>query len=95
MGGSYTVAFRLGTVLAGRRVKLQSFELARRPQEASPGDRGRARGERLIHTNINLWIGEPMVLGLAQTEASEEALMVIVSSTLEGAEPAVVARGGE
>ena len=40
------------------------------------------RRERLIHTNLNLMLERPMVLGLAQTESSERALMVVLTSHL-------------
>jgi len=95
LGDLYSVAFRLGTVLADQRVKLQGFELARSPGKVASAAGERSPGERLIRTHINLWLGEPMVLGLAQAEASEEALMVIVSSSLDTVTPVVAVRGGE
>lgn len=67
----YEVAFRLGVAQTDRRIKLHSFRvLRRRPKESS---------EPLIHTNVNLWLERPMVLGLARTEASERALMIVLN----------------
>lgn len=73
LGSDYEVDFRLGLVGADRRVKLNGFRVLRRD-----GDSG---VKPLIHTNLNLSLGRPMVLGLARTESSERALMVVLHCT--------------
>jgi hypothetical protein len=71
--GDYRVEFELGGLNANRQVRLQNFVIGRgRAGEAPP----------LIHTNLNLMLERPMVLGLAQTESSERALMVVLTSHL-------------
>lgn len=69
IGEGYQVAFRLGTVLPDRRVRLADFEISRR----SP------RRLDLLHTNLNLWLDQTMSLGLAKSEGSREALMVVLT----------------
>ena len=56
---------------ADRRIRLESFRIHRKREGSSSAP--------LIHTNINLRLDKPMVLGLARTESSESALMVILS----------------
>lgn len=65
----YRVDFRVGRLEADRRIRLLGFRIFRR--------RG-AEPAQLVHTNINLRLGKPMVLGLARTEASDRALMVVL-----------------
>ena len=73
LGPDYEVDFRLGLVGADRRVKLHGFRLSRRE--------GDSEVKPLIHTNLNLLLDRPMVLGLARTESSESALMVVLHCT--------------
>jgi hypothetical protein len=71
IGEGYVVAFRLGTVLPDRRVRLADFEIGRRvPRRAL---------QELLHTNLNLWLDQTMSLGLAKSEGSREALMVVLT----------------
>jgi hypothetical protein len=70
IGEGYQVVFRLGTVLPDRRVRLADFEISRR----SP-----RRSLELLHTNLNLWLDQTMSLGLAKSEGSREALMVVLT----------------
>lgn len=74
LGNEYRVSFRLGTLVENERLKLQGFRVRR--QLENPGARD------LIHTNLNLLLDQPTVLGLAQTESSEEALMVVLRCRL-------------
>jgi hypothetical protein len=77
-GGDHRVEFELGVLTANRQLRLGDFIVGHGPaSEARP----------LIHTNLNLTLDRPMVLGLAQTEASERALMVVLTSRLLGADP--------
>lgn len=73
LGPDYEVDFRLGLVDADRRVKLHGFRVLRRD--------GDSEIRPLIHTNLNLVLDRPMVLGLARTESSEQALMVVLHCT--------------
>ena len=71
VGEDYRVDMRVGTVLATRRIKLHDFRISRAKEAGE--------WKQLIHTNLELTLGEPMVLGLATTEASEHALMVVLT----------------
>jgi len=75
VGGRYSVGFRVGTVLADRRVRLHGFRV----------ERGENEGEwrRLIHTTLSLRLNEPMILGLARAETSDSALMVVLTCRLQ------------
>jgi hypothetical protein len=77
-GGDHRVEFELGVLTANRQLRLGDFIVGRGPaSETRP----------LIHTNLNLTLERPMVLGLAQTEASERALMVVLNCHLLADEP--------
>ena len=69
---NHRIAFRVGTVLDMRRLKLHDFQVFR------AGEQGQA--ESLIHTHLVLRLGQTLVLGLARSEESEKALMVVVDS---------------
>lgn len=69
LGGAYGIAFRLGAML-GQGLKLHGFQVTR--LAGNPGRR------ELLHTDLALTAGKPMVLGLAPSEASERALMVVL-----------------
>lgn len=72
-GGDYRVEFELGILTSSQQLRLGDFIVGRgQASEARP----------LIHTNLNLMLDRPMVLGLAQTESSERALMVVLTSHL-------------
>jgi len=71
LGGEYEVSFRVGTVLAPGRVKLSDFRVSRR---AGHGP----QPQLLIHTNLSLRLDQSTFLGLARSEASPEALMVVM-----------------
>ncbi|MGB5879107.1 MAG: secretin N-terminal domain-containing protein, partial [Thermoanaerobaculia bacterium] len=75
VGDDYRVTFRMGTLMADRRIKLHGFQVAHQLGNPEP--------KELIHTNLNLWLSKPMILGLAKEEASKEALMVILTCNLE------------
>lgn len=70
-GGDYRVEFELGALGDHGQLRLRDFIVGRGPS----GD-----VRTLIHTHLNLALERPMVLGLAQTEASEHALMVVLTS---------------
>jgi Bacterial type II/III secretion system short domain len=68
----YKVSFSLGTVFGDQRVKLSDFRIVRRTDRRAPG-------AALIHTNLNLRLDQTMSLGLARSESSPEALMVVLT----------------
>lgn len=74
VGSKYRVDFRLKRILADGRASLESFRLSRSTGEGF---------EPLIHTNLNLDLETPMVLGLAPTESSDRAIMIVIDSSPE------------
>lgn len=76
VGGDYLLGLRLGTVLATRRIKLHDFRLSRATADET--------WRPLIHTNLEITLGDPMVLGLAPAESSEHALMLVLTCRVEG-----------
>ncbi len=82
LGQTYSVSFRSGTVMAGQRVKLEGFRILK--QVANPTNKGRQLKPReLFHATLNLWIGRPFNLVLAQDASRQEALMVAISCRRE------------
>jgi hypothetical protein len=75
LNDDYQVAFRMGTLLGDGRIKLNDFQISRQ----SP------RPAELIHIPLNLWLDQTRSLGLAKSEASREALMVVL--TVKGGIP--------
>ena len=70
LGDRYRVAFRLGTLLASG-LKLHGFRVER--------EAGNATRRQLLASDLALAEGQPLVLGLTQTEESERALMIILT----------------
>jgi len=71
LGQDYKVSFRFGTLMDDQRVKLSSFRVSRK---------GEGRPEtNLLQTNLTLWCDQTISLGLAKSEASREALMVVLT----------------
>jgi len=94
LGQAYTVSFRAGTLLAGQRVKLENFRILK--QVKNPSDKGRQLKPReLFHATLNLWLGRPFNLVLAQDESRQEALMVAISCRRESSEPGAGADGAD
>jgi Bacterial type II/III secretion system short domain len=77
LGSEYQVSFR-SAVLPERRVRLSDFEI-RRLAKRAPRGAAQAQAQVLIRTNMNLWVDRTMSLGLAKSEASREALMVVLT----------------
>lgn len=73
IGDSFQVGFRLGTALADGRIKLSDFQVVYSGRSAKRGE------QPLIHTNLNLWLDKTMSLGLAKSESSREALMLVLT----------------
>jgi hypothetical protein len=72
LGGEYEVSFRLGTLIDGQRVRLSDFRILRRTEE-------RRAGSPMIHTNLTLTMEQTTSFVLARSEASREALMVVIT----------------
>jgi type II secretory pathway component GspD/PulD (secretin) len=72
MGDDYAVSFRLGTLLEARRIKLANFEVGRR------AGKGKSTVP-LVHTSLNLCLDQTMSLGLARSEGSRDALIIVVT----------------
>jgi len=71
LGQDYKVSFRFGTLMDDQRVKLSSFRVSRRG-EGHPET-------NLLQTNLTLWCDQTISLGLAKSEGSREALMVVLT----------------
>jgi hypothetical protein len=90
VGELYGVSFRLGNVFENERVQLRDFEI---------WHSGRKEAKPLLRATLNLWLGKPKVLGLANSESSKEALMVVLTCkravpTPRYVSPAVPPAGG-
>jgi len=70
VGGLYGLSFRPGTLQAGNQIKLHEFRIWHAGQESDPP---------LLEATLNLWLGKPKVLGLANSETSDRALMVVLT----------------
>jgi hypothetical protein len=84
LGDGYDVAFRLASVVDGRRVKLEGFKVVRRPPRAVDKSRQLAP-KQLFQATLNLWLDKPFTLVLAQDEAKQEALMIAITCRREKA----------
>jgi len=80
LSSDYEVSFRVGAVQAPGRVKLSDFRVLRRNGRSGP------QPQLLIHTNLSLRMDQSTFLGLARSEMSPEALMVVL--TLRNGDPA-------
>ncbi len=78
LGQTYSVSFRSGTVVAGQRVKLEGFRIVKHAENATNKTR-QLKPRELFHATLNLWLGRPFNLVLAQDESRQEALMVAIS----------------
>ncbi|MFL6263600.1 MAG: hypothetical protein ACJ76Y_28225 [Thermoanaerobaculia bacterium] len=71
LGPDYKVSFRFGSMTEDHQVKLSSFRIARREE-------GKAEAV-LLHANLMLPIDHTTSLGIASSESSPEALMVVLT----------------
>ncbi|HVS16373.1 MAG TPA: hypothetical protein VMV46_20865 [Thermoanaerobaculia bacterium] len=74
LGGGYEVSFRIGTLLAGQRLRLRGFQISRRGGEVA---------RSLLHADLNLNVERMYVLSVARDESSDSGLVVAVSCTPE------------
>ncbi len=70
IGNGYRLAFRVGTLMDERRVRLGDLTMLR----LAPGGSQNA----LLRTAINLSLGQPLILGLTRDESSDRALMLVL-----------------
>lgn len=70
LGELYGVSFRMGTLLQDERLKLHDFKLWRS---------GADDGKYLLEATLHLWLHKPKVVGLANSESSDHALMVVLT----------------
>jgi hypothetical protein len=73
LAGRFRIAFRLGTLADGKRLRVSSFRIWRLPEDGE-GD--------LLHTNLSLPLGQTMILALAREEAAPRSLMVVLEANL-------------
>jgi hypothetical protein len=71
LGSEYRVSFRFGTLADDRRVKLSDFRISHRAE-------GKPETE-LLHANLTLSADHTTNLGLAHSEDSPEALMLVLT----------------
>jgi len=71
LGPEFRVSFRFGTLLEEQPVKLSTFRISRRAE-------GRTEAT-LLQTNLNLRLDQTTSLGLAKSESSREALMLVLT----------------
>jgi len=69
LGEDYRVDFRLRHTLSEGRASLEGFRLSKGTESGFTP---------LIHANLNLDLDKPMVLGLAPSEDSDVALMLVI-----------------
>jgi len=79
VGGLYGVSFEVGSLLQDERVKLDDFKIWRVDAGSKGGAAGIGVGEPLLEATLNLWLDKPKVLGLANSESSDHALMVVLT----------------
>ncbi len=72
LGDDYVVSFRLGTLIEAKRIRLANFEVSRRAGKSKAT-------EPLVHTSLNLCLDQTMSLGLARSEGSRDALIIVVT----------------
>lgn len=68
----HRVEFLLGNFVEGQQVRLSDFRVL--------AARGEAAGPRtLLRSSVNLRLSQPLVLGLTKSEASGEALLIVLA----------------
>lgn len=70
LGDRYRLAFRVGTVVDGRRVRLSDLRMVRLATGAPERE--------LVHTSVNLGLQQPLILGLTRDESADRALMLVL-----------------
>lgn len=73
MPGGFRLSFKVGTLVEERRLRLHTFRIVSAPPLGAERE--------LIHSRFNLWLDQPLVLGLARDEASPSALFLVLAFT--------------
>lgn len=83
LGGGYNLSFRVGTVLAGQKLKLHDFRISRKPAAANANKSRQPEPRELIHTGLNLGRDRLFTMILAREAGPEQALVVALRFQLE------------
>lgn len=84
VGGLYGLSFRVGTLHQDDRIKLHDFRIWRASPVSPAGSE-----HPLLEATLNLWLEKPKVLGLANSESSDHALMVVLTCERLAGDPQV------
>jgi hypothetical protein len=76
LGPEYKVGFRFGTLLQDQRLKLTSFRISRRVEGRPESD--------LLQSTLTIGLEQTISFGLAKSEASREALMLVLTLRDDG-----------
>lgn len=85
LGETYTVSFRSGTVLGGKRLRLEDFQIEKRPPVTANKGR-RLEPLKLFDATLNLWMDRPLTL-VAQDPGTGDALVISISCRTETSGP--------
>ncbi len=80
LGSEYVVRFKVGTVLAGKRLKLNDFAVLRHGAQ-----RGARQEDVLLNAHLALRLEHTLALTFAQDEGSETGLVVAITCQPVGA----------
>jgi hypothetical protein len=81
LGQGYVVNFRLGTLLADQRIRLNGFRIMRAVDDRHAKTSQTFEARTLWNSNLNLWLDQTLVLTLTRSESSPSALMVALTCT--------------
>jgi hypothetical protein len=71
LGSDLQLRFEVGTVLAGRRLRLGNFTLARATSNKT-----------LMQGDVNLWVDRPVAIALSETTGPESLVLVVEAKIL-------------
>ncbi len=83
LGDDYRFRFRVGKVSQGRRLRLHGLRVSQLDVPETPDKSVQLTDlpERsLLYVNLNLFLGQPLYLGLAASESSSEALILVLTA---------------
>jgi hypothetical protein len=72
IGGAYHIQFVLDPSRDGRRLQFRDLSLERVRREGGKETRG-----EILHTSINVNMGQPYILGVGKDEAAKGALFLV------------------
>lgn len=86
LGQTYSVSFRLGSVIAAgegaERLRLEDFRIVEKPV-GTPNKGRQLEPKQLFRATLNLWVDRPFNIVLPQSASEHEALMVAISCRRE------------